>query len=188
MCITANACHHATVGRALQSEPVKVRVDPEGCGHNFEHKISVQLTNGLEVVRIMVEETCTHTTVVIQQFGIGMLDGQDSLMLMDSQKQRSTEEVFGGQYGIGLKQLLAVLASLGADGWKFVMLGSVLHERSGRRGWSSLYSSAINNQLNVHGKLCSDGIDAEVSRQEKYNFRNINYMYRWRSTLMTERL
>ena len=137
-------------------------MDPEGCGQSFEHEISVRLKNGLEVVRIVVEETSTRTTVVFQQFGIGMLDGQDSLMLMNSQKKRSADDIFGGQYGIGLKQLLAVVAKLGVDGWKFAMIGSIFHEGSEKRGWSSLTSSSCNKQLNVHGRVCKDGIHEEV--------------------------
>ena len=112
---------------------------------------------------MFVEETPTHSTIIIEQQGIGMLDGMESLMLMDSRKPENSAHIFGGQYGIGLKQLLAVLAKLVEQDWKFVMLGSVLHEESRESGWSELYCSSISGQLTVHGKVLCGCVNDKVN-------------------------
>ena len=152
------ACHRAMVERALQKERVQVVLDYRQCRH---HEVLVRIDEE-DFVRMFVEETPTHSTIIIEQIGIGMLDGKDSLMLMDSRKRENSEQIFGGQYGIGFKQLLAVLANLGEEDWKFIMLGTVLHDQSGECGWSELSCSTIASQLNVHGKILCGCVYEEV--------------------------
>ena len=156
-----NPVHRATIDRALQSEAMKVRANTSSGEFDFDHEIVVT-ANEAVVARFMLETSERHTTIVIQQFGIGMLDGLQSLQLMDSQKPTRTNNVFGGEYGIGFKQLLAVTAKLQNEDWNFVMYGSVYHEASQVHGWSKLSSSSIQGQLNVHGEVCNGSIVSEV--------------------------
>ena len=116
------------------------------------------------MVRICIEENLEHTTIVFEQRGIGMLDGQDSLELMESVKSSNSEHLLGGQYGIGFKQFLAVMAHLTNDSWKFDMFGTIHHESSASEGWSRMWSSESSGTLVVNGVVCDRNINEEVRR------------------------
>ena len=153
-------CHQATINRALIHERVKVDVQHD--------TIDVSLS-GKVIVRLHVEEGATDSAIIIEQFGIGMIDGQSSLMLMESNKTIDKSNLFGGQYGIGLKQLFAVLAHLEKDNWRFSMFGTVFHDRTQQRGWSRLWSSDVDSQLNVHGEMCFGRLGNKVSIKSMNN-------------------
>ena len=82
----------ATVSRALQSEGVVVRDDGT---EELPYNIAVVI-NGEERVRIVGEETEEHVRLIIQQIGIGMIDGQSSLQLLESVKGKQDCDVYGG--------------------------------------------------------------------------------------------
>ena len=117
-----------------------------------DHLIQVHLDNEC-IVRMCVDAGESETTIVIEQEGVGMIDGKTSLVLMESTKTEQAGKVYGGQYGIGLKQLLAVLAHLSNEGWGFSMFGSVYHDSSGSVGWSRMWSSDVEARLNIHGEV-----------------------------------
>ena len=128
---------------------------------DFDHEIRIT-SNGKEIVRICVENTSEFTTIIFEQRGIGMIDGQDCLELMESVKSGNVEHLLGGQYGIGFKQFLAVMAHLTKDSWKFDMFGTIIHDSSEGKGWSRLWSSDANSTLVVNGAVCERSINEEV--------------------------
>ena len=154
-----SACEQAAISSALGNERLKVDVT--------NHLIKVHLDD-VCIVRMSVDAGESETTIVIEQEGLGMIDGQTSLVLMESTKVDDAGKIYGGQYGIGLKQLLAVLAHLSNEGWAFSMFGSVFHESSGKRGWSRMWSSDVEAQLNIHGEVWFGGMGKKV--------RHLNYV------------
>ena len=80
------------MSRALHGEGVVVR--DEG-SDDVPYNIAI-VVNGEERVRIVGEETEEHVRLIIQQIGIGMIDGQSSLRLLESVKGKDDSEVFGG--------------------------------------------------------------------------------------------
>ena len=89
------------------------------------------------------------------QFGEDMIDAQASMRVAESQKREKGDSVFGGQYGLGLKQFLGVIASLEGEGWMYDMFGTVMCTENGvRQGWSRFTPRNVNNSLVVEGRLC----------------------------------
>ena len=136
-----------------------VRIHDE---HDKSDREIVVSANGVMLVRIVVEDGLKDTTIIMEQCGIGMIDGLESLQLLESEKTKGSSKLFGGHYGLGLKQLLAVLASLQKDEWNFCMFGTVHHDVSGQCGWSELWSSTVENQLTVHGNVSFNGLTPKV--------------------------
>ena len=66
------------------------------------------------------------------------------------------------RYGIGLKQLLALLARLRDDNWSFDMIGSVEHSESGLRGWSRMWSKEFDEELSVCGRVTFGTLEDSV--------------------------
>ena len=67
------------------------------------------------------------------------------------------------RYGIGLKQLLAVLARLRADQWTFDMVGSVEHKESRERGWNRIWSDEFDEDLSVCGNITFGSLEQSVT-------------------------
>ena len=127
----------------------------------YDHEIRIH-SEGQNLVRICVEESLGHTTIIFEQRGIGMLDGQDCLELMESVKSSNVKDVLGGQYGIGFKQFLAVMAHLSNASWKFDMFGTIIDESSEGQGWSRMWSTEATSTLIVNGVVCQRCINDEV--------------------------
>ena len=125
--------------------------------HDKSDREIVVSANGDMLVRIVVEDGLEDTTIIMEQCGIGMIDGLESLQLLESEKTKGSSKLFGGHYGLGLKQLLAVLASLRKDEWNFSH-----HDVSGEFGWSEMWSSTVENQLTVHGNVSFNGLTPKV--------------------------
>ena len=84
----------ATISSAYRSEGVRVRLKSD----QFNERNIVISINGKERVHILVEEDDQHVRVIMQQVGIGMIDGQSSLQLLESSKTTDDSDVYGGYY------------------------------------------------------------------------------------------
>ena len=138
---------------------MKIEIDVKD--HKFDHEIVVS-ANGDMLVRFVVEEGSRETTIFMEQCGVGMIDGMGSMQMLESEKRKCSSKLFGGHYGLGLKQVLAVIASRLKHDWKFSMFGTVHHAVSGQFGWSRLWTSEVENQLTVHGEVSFQGIPVQV--------------------------
>ena len=85
--VSDSATSRATIGRAMLNEGIFVR--SEGTSMTV-------VINGVDRVRIKAEPGIDNTVVTIQQIGMGMIDGQESMKLMESSKRSEKETIFGG--------------------------------------------------------------------------------------------
>ena len=93
ICVADTPSGRATLSRATLCEGVKVVVDEESVGN--VRSLTVMM-NGSEQVRMFVEEGGMSTTLIIRQTGMGMIDAQSSLQMLESAKAGSEDNVYGG--------------------------------------------------------------------------------------------
>ena len=137
--------------QALRSSEIHTCIEDTD---NENYRSLTIFRRGIVCAKIHVEAVHSEVVVSIFQYGEPMLDAQVCMRMVESTKRRNHDNVFGGQYGLGFKQFLGVVASMEAEGWGYDMFGTVTREHvSGGEGWSRITPRSVNNSLVVEGRV-----------------------------------